>query len=70
MEQVRTQVICAHHLVRSGILGARHQRCLDKDSACFAPDDNIVSKSLYVDLMEDLNKKFPLSEPQIVGEQN
>ena len=24
----------------------------------------------YVDLMEDLNNKFPLSEPQIVGEQN
>ena len=24
----------------------------------------------YVDLMEDLNKKFPLSDPQIVGEQN
>lgn len=24
----------------------------------------------YVDMMEDLNNKFPLSEPQIVGEQN
>ena len=24
----------------------------------------------YVDLMEELNHKFPLSEPQIVGEQN
>lgn len=24
----------------------------------------------YVDLMEDLHKKFPLSEPQIMGEQN
>ncbi len=24
----------------------------------------------YIDLMEDLNHKFPLSEPQIVGEQN
>lgn len=24
----------------------------------------------YVDLMEDLNEKFPLSDPQIIGEQN
>lgn len=24
----------------------------------------------YVDMMEDLNNKFPLSEPQIIGEQN
>ena len=24
----------------------------------------------YVDMMEDLNHKFPLSEPQIIGEQN
>ena len=24
----------------------------------------------YVDMMEELNDKFPLSEPQIVGEQN
>jgi type I restriction enzyme R subunit len=24
----------------------------------------------YVDMIEDLNNKFPLSEPQIIGEQN
>ena len=24
----------------------------------------------YVDMIEDLNNNFPLSEPQIIGEQN
>ena len=47
MEQVRAKVICTHHLVRSGILGTGHQRCLDTDSTSLTSDDNFVTKSLY-----------------------
>lgn len=34
--------------------------------------ESVDGKSMpgYVDMMEDLNNKFPLSEPQIIGEQN
>ena len=33
-------------------------------------DSNNKPKPGYVDMMEELNEKFPLSEPQIIGEQN